>query len=60
MSACEQMGMGYGNPPTDHCWNPIWNVANASMRDYFIEHIIKPLVPHPLPAARTLAAPSIH
>eukprot|EP00729_Bicosta_minor_P018500 gene18500-9830_t len=26
MSACEQMGMGYSNPPTDHCWNPIWNL----------------------------------
>ena len=29
MSACEQMGLGYSNPPTPRCWNPIWNVANA-------------------------------
>jgi len=43
MSACEQMGLGYSNPPTDHCWNPIWNVANDSMRDFYIEKIITPL-----------------
>mmetsp|Transcript_23666 Transcript_23666/g.54190 ORF Transcript_23666/g.54190 Transcript_23666/m.54190 type:complete len:414 (+) Transcript_23666:3-1244(+) len=48
MSACEQMGMGYSNPPTDRCWNPIWNVANSSMRDYFIEHIIQPLAAAPM------------
>ena len=47
MSACEQMGMGYSNPPTDHCWNPIWNVANASMRDFFIDKLIQPLADAP-------------
>lgn len=47
MSACEQMGMGYSDPPTDHCWNPIWNVANSSMRDFFIESIIGPLARAP-------------
>lgn len=47
MSACEQMGLGYSNPPTDKCWNPIWNVANESMRDFFIEHVIAPLVAAP-------------
>ena len=25
MSACEQMGLGYTNPPTDRCWNPMWS-----------------------------------
>ena len=47
MSACEQMGMGYSNPPTDKCWNPIWNVANASARDWFVKHIITPLADAP-------------
>ena len=47
MSACEQMGLGYSNPPTFKCWNPIWNVANASMRDFFIEHVIAPLAAAP-------------
>lgn len=47
MSACEQMGLGYSNPPTDHCWNPIWNVANQSMRDYFVDRIIAPLAAAP-------------
>jgi hypothetical protein len=31
MSACEQMGLGYSHPPTDKCWNPIWNVANPDV-----------------------------
>ena len=48
MSACEQMGLGYSHPPTDKCWNPIWNVANASMRDYFIDRLIKPLAAAPM------------
>jgi len=47
MSACEQMGLGYADPPTDRCWNPIWNVANESMRDFFIEKIIPPLAHAP-------------
>jgi len=47
MSACEQMGLGYSDPPTDHCWNPIWNVANASMREFFVERIITPLANAP-------------
>lgn len=47
MSACEQMAMGYSDPPTDKCWNAIWNVANASMRDYYIEEIIQPLANAP-------------
>ena len=47
MSACEQMGLGYSNPPTDRCWNPIWNVANYSMRDFFIDKIIAPLADAP-------------
>ena len=65
------MGLGYSNPPTDKCWNAIWNVtpllvssvavsdvlaaalaadslwarqvANADMRDFYIEHVIAPL-----------------
>ena len=40
MSACEQMGMGYSNPPTDHCWNPIWNLGNSQVRDFFVERIV--------------------
>jgi len=48
MSACEQMGLGYSNPPTDRCWNPIWNVANASALDFFIERIIRPLADAPM------------
>jgi len=47
MSACEQMGMGYSNPPTDHCWNPIWNLANESMRDFFIDKLVTPLAEAP-------------
>ena len=47
MSACEQMGLGYSDPPTDRCWNPMWNVANESMRDFFIEKIIPPLANAP-------------
>ena len=23
-------------PSTDHCWNPIWNLGNESMRNYFM------------------------
>lgn len=49
MSGCEQMGLGYSNPPTERCWNAIWNVANPAMRDYFIDHLIKPLVSADLP-----------
>ncbi|KAL3923611.1 MAG: hypothetical protein SGPRY_004164, partial [Prymnesium sp.] len=48
MSGCEQMGMGYSHPPTDHCWNALWNVANASMRAYFVERLIKPLAEAPM------------
>lgn len=43
MSACEQMGMGYSHPPTDRCWNPIWNVGNPDVRDFYIEKVIAPL-----------------
>jgi hypothetical protein len=48
MSACEQMGLGYTNPPTDRCWNPIWNVANGSVREFFIKRIIAPLAAAPM------------
>jgi hypothetical protein len=48
MSACEQMGLGYRDPPTDKCWNPIWNVANGKARDFFIERIIGPLAAAPM------------
>lgn len=47
MSACEQMGLGYTNPPTDRCWNPMWNLANASMRDFFVEHVLPPYLSAP-------------
>lgn len=47
MSACEQMGLGYQNPPTDKCWNPNWNLANASARDFFIEHVLPPYATAP-------------
>ena len=47
MAACEQMGLGYTNPPTERCWNPIWNVANASMRNFFVERIVRPLAATP-------------
>jgi hypothetical protein len=43
MSACEQMGLGYSHPPTDKCWNPIWNVANPDVRDFYIDKVIAPL-----------------
>ncbi len=48
MSACEQMGLGYSNPPTDRCWNPIWNVANLSAREFFVDKIITPLAIAPM------------
>ncbi len=47
MSACEQMGLGYTNPPTDRCWGPFWNVANPAVRDFFIERIIAPIAAAP-------------
>ena len=47
MSACEQMGLGYNNTPTDKCWNPIWNVANSSVIDYFVSKVIAPVVSSP-------------
>ena len=47
MSACEQMGLGYRDPPTDRCWNAIWNLGNESMRDFFINRIIAPLAQAP-------------
>ena len=34
------MGMGYSNPPTDHCWNPIWKVAKPEVRDFIVDKII--------------------
>jgi hypothetical protein len=43
MSACEQMGLGYSHPPTDKCWNPIWNVGNPKVRDFYIDNVIAPL-----------------
>jgi hypothetical protein len=40
MAGCEQMGLGYQNPPTDRCWNPMWNLANASARDFFMDQVL--------------------
>jgi len=47
MSGCEQMGMGYSHPPTPRCANLLWNLANDSMRDYFVEKLVAPLAAAP-------------
>lgn len=47
VSGCEQMGMGWSHPPTPRCANLIWNLANDSMRDFFVEKLIAPLAAAP-------------
>lgn len=31
----------------DHCLSYVWNMANASARDYFVKHVVSPLATSP-------------
>ena len=47
MSGCEQMGLGYSNPPTPKCVNFFWNTANEAAIDFFVDEVVGPLAAAP-------------